>query len=177
MDLGTILLALGSAIIGASGAVASQFVSARLTAKREKQKADADRSRWEADSEARRRDRNLDQKMALFAELLTNADALNMEAFFGIVSDKEKFPELWSRAKRIREQAETISLLAQEVYEHASLLAESCVSLVRTRNLESQGADTGAASSKTGEAIRIARNAFQEYLGHKPVIPPEVAGK
>lgn len=177
MDLGTILLALGSAIIGASGAVASQFVSGRLTAKREKQKADADRNRWEADSEARRRDRNHDQKTALFAELLANANAINNEVYFLIDPDRESIVKLWTRANEVGEQAELVALLAPEVYEHASLLAQSCANLIRTRQLESRGADTGAASTKTDEAIQAARKAFQEYLGHKPVTPPEVAEK
>jgi hypothetical protein len=67
-----VALALGSAAIGAGGSILSQVVAGVITSRREKKKAQADEKRWQLESDAKRRDRSLDHKIALFAKFIAS---------------------------------------------------------------------------------------------------------
>ena len=164
-----IVLALGGAGIGATGAIITQIVGGIFTAKREKRKTISDRELWEHEAEAKRRDRSLDQKIEIFTEILALSADLSNDVYFQIAISDELRATFWQQTSSLRSMAQRVSILAPELFGHAEQIVSKCDALVAARRLEENGADPTPPYSAALKSIADAREAFRAYIDHKPI--------
>lgn len=175
------MLALGGAGLGATGAVGAQIVAAIFTAKRENKKALADEARWEFDSQAKRRDRNLDQKTALFVRFLSAVREIHRkEAWANVISD-EVFQSYGEEQDQIEAMVQEISLIAPEVYRHAYATKKSLSKMLIEKSAfrNSQRSDDAKQTAITNAEEQVdiwlgrTQVAMRAYINHEEVVWPE----
>ncbi|MBV1778718.1 hypothetical protein KRR55_06275 [Paeniglutamicibacter sp. ABSL32-1] len=173
-----IALALGGAGIGAGGAIIAQIIGGILTAKREKRKAASDRELWEFEAEAKRRDRSIDEKIEVFAAILSVSESLitviHLEPIFG----EQPLSTLRTKLSELQSHVQKLSILVPELFEHADGVFQRCNVMVmitsRSHFLsdrENLHTEINPAHHEADESIKIARAAFQAYVSHKPIPP------
>ncbi|MDQ0730444.1 hypothetical protein [Arthrobacter sp. B1I2] len=174
-------LALGSAGLAATGAVAAQIVAAVFTGKREKKKAEAEERRWQIESDVKRRDRNLDHKLDLFARFLSTAESVYQDMAWGTQITDDEFHEYQPRLQQLRELSEEIGIIAPETYKHTNhvLTLIGRMLKIKTPFLSppiKTRADQEAieeAEQRVTRMIRLTRAAFRSYVSHQPLDWPE----
>ncbi|MDQ0868991.1 hypothetical protein QFZ70_001464 [Arthrobacter sp. V1I9] len=169
-----ILLALGGAGLGATGAVAAQIVAAVFTARRENKKALAEEARWKLENDAKRRDRNLDHKIDLFGRFLSVAESLYQDMAWGTQITDEEFHAYQPRMQELRDKAEEIGLIAPEVFRHTQATLRSIGKMLEIKTPFLWSAKTGKPSIEQAEEcvaawIRLTRGAIRSYINYEPV--------
>lgn len=177
-----VALALGSAAIGAGGSVLSQVVGGRITSRRERKKAEADERRWRTESDAKRRDRNLDQKIELFSRFLAALEGIQRaEAWSSPVSHADFLAhnQTLDEAQQILEE---IGLIAPEVYPHAKATHKSVTSMLFAKLHPGfpVGHPVMVTEARNAEAVlgfwmANTRAAIRSYINHEPVAFPDEA--
>lgn len=192
------MLALGSAAIGASGAVLSQVVSGVVTGKREQRKATVDAERWSYEAEASRRDRHLDRKIELFRQFLSTSESMTTStsrALWGRESEESQEDAY----RQLCSIAEEIGILAPELYDLAQSTAQSAAVLVlaslkkpnvrMARSAEDAEEIEAEEEDEKGQRVNrmmtssnslaawtdIFRAATHAYISHRPIQPQQEA--
>ncbi|MFJ6416517.1 hypothetical protein [Paeniglutamicibacter sp. NPDC091659] len=176
-----IVLALGGAGIGATGAIVAQIVGGIFTTGREKRKANSDRELWELEAEAKRRDRSIEQKTELMTEILTLAENLISDVYFRSHFDSGVTANQNAQYDELRRSVHRLSILVPEVYPHAKALLNPTGRFMLTRHTdfynnvehsEDVGNRINAEYAIAGSSVRSAQDAFSAYISHKSL--PEV---
>ena len=175
-----VALALGSAAIGAGGSILSQVVAGVITSRREKKKARADEKRWQLESDAKRRDRSLDHKIALFARFMASVQGIERAEAWGNPITHATFMGHSQTLDELQRVVEEIGLIAPEVHRHARAayvsLNKMLIAKVRT---DKDDQDATKAVSRAEESlgfwIGLTRTAIRSYINHEPVDWPEQA--
>ncbi|WP_156368478.1 hypothetical protein [Arthrobacter sp. Leaf137] len=178
-----IMLALGSAAIGASGAIMSQVFGGVIASRREQKKAEADEKRWHIENNAKRRDRQLEHKTQLFTKFLSTAERIKQRSgSWGHAITEETYADARKNLNQLRDLAEEIGLLAPEVYRHASMTyyRNNLMFVTSTGFLTKEDEKWAAGSIKAAEEdasfwIWETRRAIRSYISHEPVDWPEQA--
>jgi hypothetical protein len=168
-----IMLAIGSATIGASGAIVSQVVAGVITGKREQRKADAEAERWKLEADAKRRDRQLDRKIELFGKFLsTSQELLALQKKEGQEATEQRqnaVTKLGSMSEEIGIHAPELYLYARSTY-HAALVAILTIAIGKPT--DSEGHQEFQAR-RTRASLEFWTRAFREstrlYVSHEPI--------
>lgn len=179
-----LVIALGSAVIGASGAIASQVVAGFITGRREQRKADADSKRWELEAEAKRRDRQIDRKIEVLSKFLSTAEVVTGSYRFPKDSISESHERLLGVREELHDLTEEIGILAPELYEFAQetwrraaalifrIYQESLYSTSRVLD-EGTKAEMARDVEKIRRRLKIWSDTFREatrsYISHEPI--------
>jgi hypothetical protein len=183
-----IMLAIGSATIGASGAIVSQVVAGVITGKREQRKADAEAERWKVDADAKRRDRQMDRKIELFSEFLSTMREFSAS---DVWLRKEPTSEMAEGQRHLVRKlglaAEEIGILAPELYDYAESAYKTASNAVMAHNFRKilRGKDGQEARAYVAEvsaevtevrqsmltSMWLFRDATRSYVSHEPVTP------
>lgn len=177
-----VVLALGGAAIGAGGSVLAQIVAGMIASRRENKKTSAEYQRWQAESDAKRRDRNFDRKVELFSSFLASAQAMVQAASLGpsevyvAVLDDSKAQPL----EGLHEAVEEIGILAPDVYQHVqstyAALLKMHFRLIRVDPQRDEIANILAIDAAAKESrfwISHTRVAVRSYMNHEAVKWPE----
>ncbi|WP_426226393.1 hypothetical protein [Pseudarthrobacter sp. DSP2-3-2b1] len=176
-----IMLALGGAGVGATGAIGAQIVAAIFTAKREKKKALADEVRWEFDSVAKRRDRNMDQKAALFVRFLSTVQEIERkEAWANVISDAT-FKSYGEQQDQLEAMVQEVSLIAPDVYRHVYATKKNVSKMLieksAFRNSMRSEDEKSAAITNAEKQVQIwlgrTQVAMRAYIDHREVVWPD----
>jgi len=177
-----VALALGSAAIGAAGSVLSQAVGGYITGKREKRRADAEEKRWSIESDAKRRDRSLDQKVELFSRYLALIGGIERDEMWGRPVSTEAFMAYNETLDEVQQIIEEIGLIAPELHRFVAITSKRTVGMLFSRFGEKyENGDPGelAAGKRAHEDLQFwiaqTRIAFRSYINHEPVEWPEQA--
>ncbi|MEC5181265.1 hypothetical protein [Arthrobacter sp. CG_A4] len=179
-----VVLALGGAAIGAGGSILAQVTAGIITSRREKKKLITEDKRWQAESDAKRRDRNFDRKVALFSSFLASAQAMERAATWGppeayemLLEDSET-----QTLSEIRKVVEEIGLLAPEVHRHVqstfAALIKMHAGMTRSDSQKyapANRAAIGAAVQDVAFWLGHTRKAIGSYINHENVEWPEQA--
>ncbi|WP_050053396.1 hypothetical protein [Pseudarthrobacter siccitolerans] len=186
-----VMLAIGSATIGAGGAIISQVVAGVISGKRERRKAQADAERWRVEADAKRRDRQLDRKIDLFGELLTIIEELCMWLMGReeLIDHKAELRQL-KAARQLARISEEIGILEPELYEYAKTGHDMALRALtghwHSMRKGDLGDDSeqgvGADAPKADEVLAdlsiwadLFREAAHSYVSHQPVVPYQTA--
>lgn len=177
-----IVLALSSAAIGAGGSVLSQVVGGIITSRREKKKGEAEDRRWRIETDAKRRDRGLEQKLALFSRFLATVEGIKRAELWGTPVSHETFHEYQRSLEELQETVEEVGLVAPEVYPHlkATYVAVGRMLWSKVGSKYEQGdPDAVIAADRAQGSLHfymgITRTALRAYVNHEPVEWPEQA--
>jgi hypothetical protein len=178
-----IMMTLGSAAIGASGAIIAQIVSGFITSKREARQAEADEKRWQIENDAKRRDRQLEHKTQLFTKFLSTAEGIKQRSGdWGHAITQETYADTRKNIEQLRDLAEEIGLLAPEVYRHAAhsyyrinLMFLTCTGFLTKEDEAAAAESLEAAEDDANFWIWHTRRAIRAYISHEPVEWPEQA--
>ncbi|WP_458111194.1 hypothetical protein M1D88_12600 [Arthrobacter sp. R1-13] len=177
-----IMLALGSAAIGAGGSIISQAVGGVIASRREQKKAEADEKRWHLENDARRRDRQLEHKIELFTKFLSTVEGIERSEAWGQSMTRDAYLGHTERLDQLRDLVEEIGLLAPEVYRHArtTYMRVRLMFVTKTHYVTQKDDKEAEVSIKRAEEdvafwIGQSRHAIRSYISHKPVEWPEQA--
>lgn len=178
-----VMLALSSAAIGASGAVISQVVAGAITGKRERGKADVEADRWKAEADAKRRDRQMDRKIALFSEFLSTMREFSASDVWlrETKITSEMTEDQRQLVTKLGRAAEEIGILAPELYEYAEAAYRAAdyaaIGHVLRGHLQGKGGQEAGADAagitklreSVSTSIWLFRNATRSYVSHEPI--------
>ncbi|MET4003905.1 hypothetical protein ABIB48_002643 [Arthrobacter sp. UYCu511] len=178
-----ILLALGGAGIGASGAVGAQIVAAIFTGKREKKQAEDTEERWKREAEAKRRDRSLDHKTALFVKFFATMEDVHRFESPSAVLDHDTIRTRFAEMRPVIEAVEEIGLIAPEIYRYVQKTSKLMTDYIFTKlgwghpqkNSPSHLLAIKQEHALVGGWIHLTRAAVRSYIAHEQVIWPEQA--
>lgn len=173
---------LTSAAIGAGGAVSAQVVGGIITSRREARKAAAEERRWQLESNAKRRDRGLDQKVALFSKFLATVEGIRQAEAWGKPISSRTFYEHDRTLYELNGTLEEIGLVAPDVYKHMKATHDAVGNMLWSKiSQEYEQGDPAevAAARRAEEALQfwmgLTRAALRSYINHEPVVWPEEA--
>lgn len=175
-------MALGSAAIGAGGSILSQVVGGIVTSRREKKKAEADERRWQIESDAKRRDRNLDHKIALFSKFLASMEGIQRTEDWAAPRTEATWDSYEQTLNDLREVVEEIGLIAPDVYRHATstFISFSQLLFAKLDSGYAKGDRAAVRAADTAELsldfwVELTRIAIRSYISHEDVEWPEQA--
>ncbi len=156
-------------------------MAAIFTAKREKKKALADEVRWEFDSVAKRRDRNMDQKAALFVRFLSTVQEIERkEAWANVISDAT-FKSYGEQQDQLEAMVQEVSLIAPDVYRHVYATKKNVSKMLieksAFRNSMRSEDEKSAAITNAEKQVQIwlgrTQVAMRAYIDHREVVWPD----
>ncbi|MFD0044732.1 hypothetical protein ACFVGV_06030 [Pseudarthrobacter scleromae] len=180
-DVAVTLTLIGAAM-GAGGAIASQVIAGVITDRREQRRSREEAERWKLEADAKRRDRQLDRKIELFAQLLSETqNVLNSTQMYGNLN-QETAESLVAASWQVLAITEEIGILAPELHEYAQSVAKATGNTVKAFRLrDALPLGTKKRRAAAHQATRaheglhswadLFRQEARSYVIHGPVTP------